>query len=56
MVPVASASVIRAPDDAFDSVSAIVSSPSSCASSSTATSIVCDDSPAANVSVSLAAV
>ena len=51
--PVASPSVSR-PTDTFDSVS--VSSPSSYESSSTATSIVCEDWPAWNVSVPLAAV
>ena len=55
IVPVASPSV-TCPDEAFDSRSVSVSSPSSCASSSTPTSIVCDDSPARNVSVPLAAV
>ena len=55
IVPVASSSVSR-PRDAFDSVSVNVSSPSSCESSSTATSIVCDDSPAWKESVPLAAV
>ena len=55
IVPVASPSDSR-PDEAFDSVSVNVSSPSSCASSSTATSMVFDDSPAWNVSVPLAAV
>ena len=55
IVPVASPSVSR-PPAAFDSVSVSVSSPSSCASSSTATSTVCDDAPAWNVSVPLAAV
>ena len=51
IVPVASPSASR-PAEAFVSVS----SPSSCASSSTATSTVFDDSPASNVSVPLAAV
>ena len=55
IVPVASPSSRRAPD-AFDSASTNVSSPSSCASSSTPTSTVLDDSPAANVNVPLAAV
>ena len=55
IVPVASPSVSR-PPEAPDSVSVSVSSPSSCASSSTPTSIVFDDSPAWNVSVPLAAV
>ena len=55
IVPVASPSVSR-PDEAFDSVSDSVSSPSSCASSSTPTSIVFDRSPAPNLSVPLAAV
>ena len=55
IVPVASPSVSR-PLDAFDSRSVSVSSPSSCASSSTATSTVRDDSPAWNESVPLAAV
>ena len=50
IVPVASASSSHAPV-AFDSASVNVSSPSSCASSSTATSMVFDDSPAANVNV-----
>ena len=54
IVPVASPSVTRAPD-AFDSRSVSVSSPSSCESSSAATSTVFDDSPARNVSVPLAA-
>ena len=53
MVPVASASSSHAPD-AFDSASTNVSSPSSCASSSTVTSMVLLDSPAWNVSVPLA--
>ena len=55
IVPVASPSASR-PAEAFDSVSVSVSSPSSCASSSTVTSIVFDDSPAWNVSVPLAPV
>ena len=54
ILPVASASPRRTPDG-FDSRSVSVSSPSSCASSSTLTEIVPDDSPAANVSVPLAA-
>ena len=54
IVPVASPSASR-PDEAFDSRSVSVSSPSSWASSSTPTSIVFDDSPAPNVSVPLAA-
>ena len=49
IVPVASPSVSR-PDEAFDSVSVSVSSPSSCASSNTPTSIVFDRSPAAKTS------
>ena len=53
IVPVASPSV-RCPPDTFDKVSVNVSSPSSCASSSTATVIVRDDSPVWNVSVPLA--
>ena len=55
MVPVASSSV-RRPPDTFESDSVNVSSPSSCASSSTATSTVFDDWPVWNVSVPLAAV
>ena len=54
IVPVASPSV-TCPDEAFDSVSVSVSSPSSWASSSTPTSIVFDDSPGPNFSVPLAA-
>ena len=54
IVPVASPSVSR-PDEAFDSRSVSVSSPSSWASSSTPTSIVFDDSPGPNFSVPLAA-
>ena len=54
IVPVASASSSHAPA-AFDSTSTNVSSPSSCASSSTVTSMVLLDSPAWNVSVPLAA-
>ena len=54
IVPVASASSSHAPD-AFDSARVNVSSPSSCASSSTATSMVFVEAPAANVSVPLAA-
>ena len=50
MVPVASASETRAPA-AFDRVSVNVSSPSSCASSSTGTVTVFAVSPAAKVSV-----
>ena len=55
IVPVASPSARYAPE-AFDSVSVSVSSPSSCASSNTETSIVFDESPAWNESVPLAAV
>ena len=55
IVAVASRSVIG-PPEAFDSRSVSVSSPSSCASSSTPTSIVPDDSPAWKESVPLAAV
>ena len=55
IVPVVSPSVTTAPD-AFDNVSVSVSSPSSYASSSTATSTVPDVSPAWNESVPLAAV
>ena len=50
IVPVAAASRMRAPD-AFDSVSVSVSSPSSCASSSTVTFTVFSVSPAWKVSV-----
>ena len=53
IVPVASASSRRA-SDTFDSASTNVSSPSSCASSSTGTATVFDDSPASNVNVPLA--
>ena len=55
IVPVASPSASHAPDT-FDSVSVSVSSPSSCASSSTVTSIVPDESPGWNESVPVAAV
>ena len=55
IVPVASPSPRFAPE-AFDNRRLNVSSPSSCASSSTATAMVFDDSPAANVSVPLVAV
>ena len=54
IVRVASPSVSR-PPEAFDSTSVGVSSPSSCASSSTVTSTAVDDSPVSNVSVPLAA-
>ena len=54
IVPVAVASSMRAPE-ALASISVSVSSPSSCASSSTVTSTVFDRSPPANVSVPLAA-
>ena len=50
MVPVAVASAISAPD-ASDSASVRVSAPSSCASSSTATSTVFAVSPGAKTSV-----
>ena len=55
MVPMASPSTMRAPE-AFESVSVIVSLPSSWLSSSTATSIVFAVSPAAKLSVPLSAV
>ena len=55
IVPVASPSATRTPEG-LDSRRFIVSSPSSCASSTTATAIVFDDSPASNVRVPLAAV
>lgn len=55
IVPVAVALVSTAPEG-FDNVSVSVSSPSSCASSSTATSMVCDVCPVPNVSVPLFAV
>ena len=50
IVPVAVASARYAPEG-FESVSVSVSSPSSCASSSTVTSTVFDRSPVANLSV-----
>ena len=55
MVPIAEPSAMRAPD-AFESVSVIVSLPSSWLSSSTATSTVFAVSPAAKLSVPLSAV
>ena len=54
MVPVPSASAMGAPS-AFESTSVIVSSPSSWASSSTATSTVFTVSPRANTSVCVTA-
>ena len=55
IVPVASPSATCAPE-AFDSRSVSVSSPSSCASSSTLTSIVADEAPRWTESVPLVAV